>query len=163
MKSNNRAVTLIELVMVIVVVGVLVGVSSMYIKQTVDLWRFLSFRSEIVSEGRAALIRMEKELRRVFDGFSVYIAASTIFEFNDVNNNRITYRLLGNNLMRNADILADGVTSLVFTYYDRNNALIASPLVFPGQTDIYRINISLSLRSGNQSKILKSQVVPRNL
>jgi prepilin-type N-terminal cleavage/methylation domain-containing protein len=162
MKLKNRAVSLIELVMVIMVVGVLVGVSSLYIKQLVDTWQFLTFRNEMVSEGRAALMRMEREFRQVLDASSVYTATSTMFEFDDMNNNRISYWLSGNNLMRNSDILADSVTSLAFAYFDKNNNLVAAPVVFPGQTDIYRITITLSLQSGNQSKILRSQVVPKN-
>lgn len=162
MRLKQRAVSLIELVMVITVVGVLVGVSSLYIKQIVDIWQFLTFRNEMISEGRAALMRMEREFRQVLDASSVYTATSTMFEFDDMDNNRINYQLSGNNLMRNSDILADSVTSLAFAYYDKNNNLVAVPVVFPGQTDIYRITIALSLRSGNQSKILRSQVVPKN-
>ena len=56
-----KGVTLIELIVVMMVVGILTAASSMYIKETVDLWRFLNFRSEVVSQGRMAL--MKKSLK----------------------------------------------------------------------------------------------------
>lgn len=162
-RQKIKAMTLIELVMVIVIVGVLAGASSMYIKESIDLWRFLTFRNEIVSGGRMALIRIGREMREIKDDASVYTANPSEFEFDDMNNNRINYRLSANNLMRNSDVLANGVNSLTFTYYDTGNNPIATPDVYPDETDIYRIEIALEVQSGDQTKRLESQVYPRNL
>lgn len=161
--KTRKGVTIIELIMAIVIVGVLTGASSMYIKEIVDLWNFLSFRNEAVSQARTALIRMEKEIRQIKDDSSVYAATGSRLRFNDVNSLSIDYQLSGTNLFRNADILAVGVNSLVFTYYDKNNSPIASPLVNPDRTDIYRISLGLTVRSGTQSKVLKTLIFPRNL
>lgn len=159
-KKNSWAggVTLIELTMVIVIVGVLAGASSMYIKETIDLWRFLSFRNEVVAQGRTALIRMEREMRQVKDKDSISTASATQFQFTDINDNSINFYLSGNNLMRNSDILANNVTTLNFTYFDRDNT---TPVADTSQ--IYRITITLGIQSGNQSNTLRSQVYPRNL
>lgn len=171
--KDRKGITLIELIMVIMIVGILTSVSSMYIKETIDLWRFLSFRSELVSVGRMALARMTREIRQVRDDLSVYIAEGSRFQFDDVNGNNITYSradascnydINGGYLCRNNNILTSGVNSLTFTYYNESNQDITAqpPLVSPEQTDIYRIELTLQIQSGTQTKTLKSQVFPRN-
>lgn len=161
--KKRGAVTLIELIMVITIVGILTTAASMYIKETIGLWRFVTSRSEVTAQVRTALLRMGREIRQLQDDLSVYTATAARFRFDDINANNIDYQLSGSNLMRNTDILANGVSGLSFTYYDADNNAIAAPLVSPSNTDIRRINISLSIQSGTQTKTLSLQVYPRNL
>ena len=167
--QDPRGVTLIELTMVIVIVGVLAGVSSMYIRETINLWRFMTFRSEVVAQGRSALIRMEREMRQVKDKNSISTASATQFQFTDISDNNINFYLSGNNLMRNSDILAANVQSLKFCYYNKNNQAVCTPVCacsVSGSTllaTIYRIVIEIQITSGGQSNTLKSQVYPRNI
>lgn len=161
--NNKKGITLIELVMVIVIVGILASASAMYIKETVDLWRFLSFRNELVSSGRMALVRMEREIRQIRNDTCVYRASAAEFNFTDMHNATINYRLSGNNLLRNSDVLVSGVSNLTFIYYNETNQAIANPDVYPDPTDIRRININLTIQSGTQTKALSSQAYPRNL
>jgi prepilin-type N-terminal cleavage/methylation domain-containing protein len=176
MKMNEKknswtgGVTLIELVMVITIVGVLAGASAMYIKETIDLWRFLSFRSEVVAQGRTALIRMEREIRQAV---SVSVASANQLQFTKIGDiSSTTFQLTGGNLMRNSDILAANVQSLKFCYYKNykspnNNQPVCSPecacsVSGSDLANIYRIVIELKITSGGQSNTLKSQVYPRN-
>src|SRR3989338_9788431 len=161
--AARKGVTLIELIMVITVMGILTAVSSMYIKETIDLWRFLTFRSEVTAQVRTALLRMGREIRQIRDDLSVNTANVSQFQFVDINNAAIDYQLSGNNLLRNADILASGVSGLSFTYYDADNQALTVPKVSPDNTDIRRINISLTMESGTESKTLNLQLYPRNL
>ncbi len=156
-QGSRRGVTLIELIMVIVVVGALAGGLSFGIKEAIDLYQFLTFRNEIVSQGRMALMRMVREIRQIRDSDSIYTCQPSEIEFDDINSNRINFQLSGETLLRNADILADNVSSFIFTYYDLDGSPAGSCL------DIYRIGIELEIRSGTQTKRLRSQVYPRNL
>lgn len=160
---RKKGVTIIELIIIMTLVAVLAAVSSLYIKETVDLWNFLIFRNEMVSQGRMAFSRMVREIRHVKDRNSVLTAQAERFRFYDVNDNEIDFYLSDDILMRNSDILAGGVNSLEFTYYDNTNTVISTPAVSPFMTDIYRIVIILGIGSGSQSKTLQVAVYPRNL
>ncbi|MCM8800679.1 MAG: prepilin-type N-terminal cleavage/methylation domain-containing protein [Candidatus Omnitrophica bacterium] len=166
MIHKKKGITLIELIMVIIIVAVLVGVSSMYIKEIIDLWRFLSFRNEVVSEVRLALSRMQREIREVRDSLSISVASVNQFQFTDINENSINFYLSGNNLMRNSYILAGNVTSLKFCYYNFDNQPSCLPecnCSVSNFSDISRIVIEIQVTSGGQTKILRTQVYPRNL
>ncbi len=162
-RNRKKGLTLIELVMTISIVGILVSGSMLYIKQVIDLWDFMSFRNEIVSDGRMALTRMSREIRQISNSTSVLNANSTRFNFADVNNGNIDYYFSSPNLMRNNDTLASGVSNLTLTYYNLTNQPITNPLISPQATDIQRIKIRLEMFSGNQNKTLETQVYPRNL
>ena len=161
--NTKKAVTIIELIMVIMIVGILTTVSSMYIKETIKLWQFLNSRNEDIAQERISLLRMTRDIRQLKNSTSVNIATSTRFQFVDMNSNTIDYQLSGSNLMRNSDAIAIGITGLSFTYYNSSNATITTPTVAPSATDIYRIQIQLTAQSGTQSKTLKTKVYPRNL
>ena len=163
-RNAESGLTLVEIVMVIVIVGILAGGSMLYIRQIIELWDFTSFRSEIVAQGRVALGRMSRDIRQIRNSTSVFYANGTRLQFNDTDNVSINYYLSNNiNLMRNNDILAEGVSSLVFSYYNQTNQIIANPLVRPQETDIRRINIKLNIFSGDQNKTLETQIYPRNI
>ncbi len=175
---NHKGVTIIEMIMVIVVVGILTGISSMYIKETVDLYGFITFRNEVAAQGRMAVLRLAREMRemkvRTQSYEPIIRAQANLCEFvfkdgaNDVD---VTYSLSGGNLVRTvaaADILASNVTNLQFCYYDQTNNSVCAPAcgcsVAAANLDtIYRIVIKLDIASGNQAKHLELQVYPRNL
>lgn len=175
-RTHNKAVTLIELIMVITIVGILTTVSSMYIKETIDLWRFLSFRSEAVAQGRMAVVRMNREIRQIRDSASIALADLSQLRFTslDLNGDNIDdilefYRQAANNELRRifnsspieGDILASGITNLRFTYYNAANTQLTTPVA--DTTQIYRIAVEITIQSGTQSKTLRAQVYPRNL
>jgi prepilin-type N-terminal cleavage/methylation domain-containing protein len=168
---RKKAVTLIELVTVMVIVGVLAAGSSFYVKGIIDLWRFISFRSESVSQGRMALMRMSREMRQIKNALSVYAAGASEFRFLDVGDTMIRYRFSGNALIRGSNtvenVLVSGLSAVAFTYYNADNQPIASPLVNPQESDIYRVEITLVFVSSGPDRTLDktvtAQVFFRNL
>jgi hypothetical protein len=150
------------MVMTIAIVGVLAGGSMLYIRQVIYLWDFISFRSEVVSQARLAFSRMSRDIRQIRDPNSIILANSTRLQFNDINSANINYYWANNSLTRNSDVLAGGVSSFNFTYYNLTNAQLANPLVSPQATNIRRINIRINVASGIQNKTLETQVWPRS-
>jgi prepilin-type N-terminal cleavage/methylation domain-containing protein len=163
MAGRARGVTLIELVLVIAMVGALAAVSSMYIKEIFNLWNFASFRNELLVPARISMIRMGREMRQVANETSVFTATANRFRFNDSSSVTIDYSLSGTNLMRNTKILAQGVNNFTLAYFDKNNQPLPSPLVLPNKTDIHSMNVTLGIKSGDQSKNFTIVVYPRNL
>lgn len=184
---DAKGVTLIELVMVMVVVGILAGGLSLGIREATDLYQFLTFRNEIVSQGRMALMRMVREIRQMpsrdptFE--PIQVADSNRLRFTaidldgDGNDDTIEfYRDAGNNELRRifngpfpgGDILASDVVNLNFCYYDKGKNPVCTPVcsctVSSAQLpNIDIIEIHLQIQSGSQSITLRSQVYPRNL
>jgi len=149
------------MVITISIVGIIVAVSSMYIVEVIRLWDFMSFRNEVVSQDRMALMRMTREMRQVYNQSSILIATGTRFYFNINNTSAIDYNLNGTSLMRDANILATGITNLTFVYYNNTSGVIPTPVANTSQ--IYLINITLEVSSGTQRKLLRAYVFPRNL
>ena len=159
-----KGLTLIELVMTIVIVGILLGVLMFSIKGIMGLWDFWSFRSEIVSQGRVAVMRMAREIRQVKNETAIFIADRSRIQFNDTNNQTIDYSLVSSNLIRNNNVLASGISNLTFIYYNITNAeLTPLPLNAASRLEIYMIGLGLTIVSGDQNKTLATRVYPRNL
>ena len=160
---TRGGVTIIELVMVIVIVGILARLSAGYINQVVSTWQMVSFRMETVSQMRGALDRMSREIRQRKNATSVLTPTANALRFNATDNTTITYNVSGTDLLRNNTVLASGVTRLGFTYYNATGGLLANPDVSPDPTDIRRITVELEAQSAGQNKTLAAQVFPRNL
>jgi len=161
--TRRRGVTLIELVVVIVLVGILTGLGSLYLKEVIDLWNFVSFRSEAVSTTRVAVTRMLRQMRQVRNDTSVTFANATRFQFTDKSGAVVNFNLSGTTLLCNNNILAEGVRNLSFTYMDNSGTLLLNPAVSPLATNIRLIRIGLTVQAGTQSKTISVQVAPRNL
>jgi prepilin-type N-terminal cleavage/methylation domain-containing protein len=161
--NRSKAVTLIELVIVIVVVGIIASASSFYLREVINTWNYLSFRDEVVSVSRQALFRMDRDIRQVNNSSSVFAASGTVLNFTDTQGRSISYTFSGTNVTRNGQVLVSGVKAFNFSYYNRTNGLIASPIVAPGATNICRIRVNMTVESRSQNKTVGISVYPRNI
>ncbi|MGE5308541.1 MAG: type II secretion system protein J [Deltaproteobacteria bacterium] len=162
-KKASRGLTLIEFIMVISIMAVLFTLSAGYIREVINLWNYVSFQTEIVSQARLAMMRMAREIRQINNLTSVYYADASRLVFNDTDGNRIEYSRTGKDLRRNTNILAQGVDSFSFVYYDNASQAVAAPQVSPLKTDIASVNVTLGLSAGGQKKSFYMRVFPRNL
>jgi len=155
--------TLIEMVLVLSVVGLLSAAAAVGFLPVFDSWEQGESRSEAADTLAVALSRMIEEISQMKDAQSVVIAGASDFQFTDVNSNSIRYRLSGDQLLRNSDILARGVQTLTFSYWDINNAAVTSPTLSPAATNLWRMSVTISGVKGSQTVTLESQIHPRNL
>jgi prepilin-type N-terminal cleavage/methylation domain-containing protein len=159
-----KGLTLIEMVITVVITGIILGGLIIPIKGIIDMWDFWSFRSEIVSQGRIAAMRMVREIRQVKNETAIFIADRSHIQFNDTNNQTIDYSLNGSNLTRNNNVLASGISNFTLAYYNTTNVQLAPlPLNATNRSAIYMIGFGLTIVSGNQNKTLETRVYPRNL
>ena len=110
--------------------------------------------------------RMTREIRTVRDDASVATASSGQFRFIDAGDKDITYSLSSTNLNRTengtANLLAENVSSIAFTYYDAGGTAIPAPTVSPSATDIRRVRINLTLTKNGEDVYLQSDSSPKN-
>lgn len=160
-----RGYTLIELIMVMVIIGVLVGIGAPALLETVNAWSFASkFQDFAVQSAITATNRMSREIRRLKDDNSISTADVSQLDFTDLSSNAISYtRNVGNVLLRNTDGLCDNVTALTFTYYDDSDVQLATPVSAANRPNIRRITVALSILAGTNTLNFRFQTRPQNL
>lgn len=169
---KNRGFTLIELVIVMVIMSVLVGLTASFSFIMLDTIGFLTRQANLQESAEVALSRMSRETRRLRNDQSVVTATSSQFRFFDLSNADITYRLSGGAVVRDYDPagaapsvtneLADNATALTITYFDDDNAVIASPTTSP-RTNIRKIEFEIQLQESPHVVTAQTIIQPRNL
>jgi prepilin-type N-terminal cleavage/methylation domain-containing protein len=125
--KKSLGFTLIELVMVLTimsVISVVVGKSLFEAFQT-----FITAQNalEVDWNGFIALQRINNDVHTIRSAASIATISAANFVFTDISGTSVQYQLTGSNLMRNSQILADGIQSLSFTYSDKNGSVTATP------------------------------------
>ena len=160
---GRRGFTLVESVISLAILGAILLSVNMFMKPVTDLWIIQAFRDGVQNETRLALMRLVRELSQVKDEQSIYIAESSRIRFTTIQDQSITYRLNGTDLLRNDRVIAANIDFFELTYWDAANASIASPDVNPQETDIYRVSFSIRANNNGRTAAFRSQVQPRNL
>jgi prepilin-type N-terminal cleavage/methylation domain-containing protein len=167
--NNSRGFTLVEIIVAIVLVGTIAGIAAMIILQGTRSYSDEQSRSDIHYQARLATERIAREVRLVRSCADVTptVNPSTTLTFTDINGAGITFsRTVGNDLMRNADVVAQNVTALQISYLDISGTATASPGPTCGTapTDTWLIQISLTVTDPQtaQSVSMLTRVYPRN-
>lgn len=159
-KRQMPGFTLIEFIMVIVIMGILFSLGGGLLSQG---FQATYSGMDIIRadwQARLAFERMSRELRLILNQNSLNISVPNQITFIDTAGENITYALSGNQLVRNNKTLASGVSTLNFTYYDRNRNVISSA----AQASLVRfIVINMVITEGNTNHSFYTGINPRNL
>jgi prepilin-type N-terminal cleavage/methylation domain-containing protein len=166
-----RGFTLVELVITIVVIGALLGASTMGLGRAFESYDLARKTTDTDWQGRVAMERVVRELRalRVTGGVPDLAIGATQIRFIDVNGNSICFRQSGTTLQRSADgpagvcgatnpqALADNVAAsgLSFFYYDNAGATTATV------ANVYYITVTLQVTNGSITETYRATVQPR--
>jgi Tfp pilus assembly protein PilW len=164
----SRGVTLIEFIVVIVLTAMVVVIGSELVGQSAQSFDTANNVTEISWQGRVALERMEQEIRAVSSTAGLTTWTATALTFTNTSGISIGYTLGGSTLQRTQapttapqpQPLADDVSSLGFTYWDRSGAQVV-----PGVgsvSNIYYITVTLGITKGGFSSTYRTTVYPRN-
>lgn len=134
MTKKVNGFTLLEMVIAIVIAAIVMTGASYLLVQ--GFRGYYLGRDAIATDwqARIAMERMTRDMRAIRSTNDIATAGTSVFTFNDVSGNNITYQLSGTQLVRilnstTTNVLATNVTSLSFTYYDVNGiALTSLPL-----------------------------------
>ncbi len=166
----SKGFTLIEMIMSLIIFIIIAELAGPLLSIAVDSISYRVDRVDLEESGNLGLARMSREIRRLRNNQSVVSATATEFEFVDLDNVQIRYRLVGNSLMRRQgaveNALADQVQAggLDFTYLDDDGNTLATPTVGLGtNTNIRRVQVQIIFQNGNHVMTLQTQVMPRNV
>ncbi len=149
-----KGFTLVELVLTMVLLGIVVLVSGILMGRGIDAYRLVTARTNAVHNGRAAFLRMQKEIEILRE---VRVANPDRVVFLNPDNQEVEFRHSGTTLFRGADPLADQISSLRFTYYrDNGNETSAAP-----QVRRFLMEMTVLADSGAGRLALRTEVFPR--
>jgi type II secretory pathway pseudopilin PulG len=160
---------LFELVIVIVVVSIAaLSFAGLFI-QAVNTYQYVDTEKSMLQEGRYAMERIARELKRVRNNTSVTTAGLTTFTFVDRGSQTVSISwsgVAGDDLVYTkagvARTLAAGVDSMAFEYR-RADGTTATPIVSPSITDVWRIALYLRLARGSQKLATTGSAFVRSL
>lgn len=157
----QQGFTLIEMVIVIVILGIIASMSSQLLMQGLNTF---TTGENIVNanwQGQIAIERMSRDISLIRSPTDISNIASNNFAFTDVNNNTLTYSLSGTDLVLTQNgsnvILARGIQSLTFTYFDKTGASTGTA------SSVRLIGVSINVTGNNVNYTLSTMIYPRNL
>lgn len=172
--TGKKGFTLIEILMAIVVIGIVSTVVGMMIYQGTKSFETMDVRNELAGQGMLAVERASREMRIIrctASGDTCSPEAADITAWTGSEARFVNTLLEGRGLRLDAgalklrqgstaldpeDILADSVSALSFEYL-KSDGTAASAV-----SEVWIINMSLTLSSGTESVALKASVHPRS-
>ncbi len=153
-----KAFTLIEFVLVIAILGVTSVLLGPAVTSIVRGYDTVASRRFTLSESRAGMDRMVREIRLIPGSAQISTIASTNFQFQYPIGTSIAYSMNGSNLLRNSDVLISNVSALAFTYYDEGANITAN------MNNVRSVEIQFTVNSSgsNGSYTLRTRVFLRN-
>lgn len=156
MPTHQNGFTLVELIIVIVILGILVVVTEPLLQSGFDAYFTQRNITEANWQESLALSRMKRDIRGMPTLANITMATSSELAFTDSENESVDYTLSGTNLLRNTDVLASGVNSISFAYYNRYGATTTT------LSDIRYINITLNVTKNNVDYTTFTTIFVRN-
>ncbi len=151
-KAPQQGFTLIEMVMVIVILGILAGLTAPIFSQGLTAARLTTENLNTLAKLRYATERLAREIRQVNHNGSSYdvstmTATSMVFTKADTVSTTVSITSSGGNISLAysapavTGVLSDEVSNMSFAYYDTNGAVTAS------STDLAFVEINLTLQN----------------
>jgi prepilin-type N-terminal cleavage/methylation domain-containing protein len=168
--GSQKGFSLIELIIVIITVGIIAAATAPIFMSGFDAFFWMRDATDTQAQGELAIDRVAREIRAIdpsvdFDSTALPTASQIKFKFPKYDGTSttewVTYALQGTNLMRNTDLLASNVTSLVFSYTKQDGTTLTPPLTLPQANSIWLVQITLQVSGSQSSSSLRTTVFLR--
>jgi type II secretory pathway pseudopilin PulG len=152
-------VTLIELVITIVIVGIIAATTALLLLTGVTEYVAQDARSSITSQGRLGIERMARDIRLIRSRTAADIPTMTAaaLSFVDISGNAVAYASGAGSVTRNGVVLASSSSAtLTFSYLQQNGTPAGSA------AQVWVIQVGLTFAAGTESQSFRVSVHPRN-
>jgi len=150
--KKTRGFTLIEMVLVIILLGIIGAIASKITMQGLNGYLNSEYITNANWQGRIALARITRDLHSIRSSNDITTATSSQLSFTTSSGTAITYQLTGSSLMRGSQIMADGVQSLTFNYFNSTGTTTST------LSAIHYIQINLNITQNNANYTLTMAV-----
>lgn len=169
--ADTRGVTLIEMVMSIVIIGIVAFVVGDSIIMGMKAYLTADERVEALQKGRYTLERIEREVRNSIQISNATATATTLCFEGITDATVVSFRYSGTQVTREelggglpacpgagGTVLADGITAFAFSYLQNSGVAEATPSALTR-----RIAASLTSTTGGESMDMRTEIYPRNI
>lgn len=167
-KKKNKyqnGMTLIELVVTLAIMGIISFTLTPFFKVQLESYLDIRQGKSAMQSARIGFNRMISEIKRIDDSLDISYASSTRIDFDIPNDGLgfITYEYDGLylRLEREGHKLVESVRDFDIKYYRNDGTEKATPFYF--DSDVWRIEINISVGTEANQIALSGQISPRNL
>jgi prepilin-type N-terminal cleavage/methylation domain-containing protein len=125
MNKQQRGFTFIELILVMVIVSVISIVVGRIMFQSIKTFIQAQNISEIEWQALLVLENVDNDVKSIRSNNDISTIGATTFTFVTATGANVTYQFSGSTLTRAGQLLATGIQSMAFTYFDKNYASTA--------------------------------------
>ena len=157
--KRARGVTLVEMILVIVLIGIIASLSSTLLSGGLNAYFTQRDVADAAWQGRLALARLTRDLRTVRSPSAADLTISPANQISFVNTSGATvvYALAGTTLTRNGQPLADGISNLNFAYISNDGKTTAA-----AASAVYYIAVSFTVIQGGGNLNSRTLIHPRS-
>lgn len=159
--KKKKGMTLIELAIVLVVVGILVGTVTPFFKVSIDSYFTVRTQKDLLQAARIGLNRMMSELRQLEGSLDITYGSSTRIDFDySILGENITYDFYNGQVIREGQKLIGNVQNFIIRYYTPDGTEKSTP--FGWDSDVWRIQIEMEVGTEGKSLQIRGQSSPRS-
>lgn len=155
-KGQRNGFTLIELILTLLILSIIASIGSQVLQASFRAYFTHQSITNANAQANLALERITRDIDAIKAKNTITTASNTQLSFTDVYNNSITYQLVGTQLMRNNQVLSDGVSVLAFDYLDQN-AVSTNVLA-----NICYVTVNFVILQNNIRYVIRTTVSPMN-
>ena len=155
--ATGPGYTLVEMVTVVIILSIVGLVSTYAIIEGAKVYARTAPSMDASYQVRLAIERLRRDIHDMKDTVSITTFTATALTFDDSSSNTLAYSLSAGDLQRNGDLLAQGVTSLTFTYWKSDGTTAAAA------ADLHLVEIDLTVQIGDEPYRVRTAAFPRVL
>ena len=143
-----------------VLVSLLAGFVANVIYYETNVYTVVANEKMALQSVRITAEMMSRDLREIMAPDSIFQASEDSIRFDRVGDQLVRYEHVGNRILRNGNVLLEGVSTFEFRYYNKLGSPLSSPVADP--KEIRRVVFSLTAQVGNRPVSSKMSITPRN-